>query len=171
MCEEYLKGERKIYPPEIQQVAAHAMLLKAKGAEPEKKLAVREDWTPTEYDADDVYLRAIIDITYKDGDTVHIQDWKTGRVYDYHKDQLSTYVAVASAHHPEAKEFVVRAIYIDQGVVSTPTRTSADRVKPIRLMLDGRIKNAEADQIWPTRAGPACKYCDYSKKFGGPCDF
>jgi hypothetical protein len=172
MCEEYLNDVRKIYPPELQRVAAHAMMLKAKGAKAELKLAVDEAWKPIAYDAENVYLRAIIDVVMLEGDHLHIQDWKTGRIYDSHKDQLSTYVAVAAANYPDAKDITVRAIYIDQGMVSTPTSTHAERgLKPIRLMLDGRIKNAESDEIYPTRAGKHCSYCDYSKRWEGPCQF
>jgi CRISPR/Cas system-associated exonuclease Cas4 (RecB family) len=168
-AEEYLLDVHKVYPPELQKVAGHAMLLKSKGAKPEVKLAVKEDWTPTDYDSSDAYFRAIIDIHYVEGNVGHIQDWKTGKVYDSHKVQLETYVAIAAAHYPEATEFRSRCVYIDQGVVSTPTVTPADRIKPIRLLLDGRIKNAESDTVYPTRANPNCKWCGYSKRHGGPC--
>lgn len=170
-AEAYLKDELKIYPPEFQGVAGHTMLLKSKKAIPEQKLAVAEDWSPREWTDDDVYARGIIDVIYVDDGVVHVQDWKTGQIYDTHPDQLATYVALAAAHYPDATEFRARAIYIDQGVISKPVSTRSDRVKPIRMLLDGRIKNAEADEIFPTRAGSACKWCDYSKKYGGPCAF
>jgi len=80
-------------------------------------------------------------------------------------------VAVAAAHHPEATEYRTRLIYIDQGVVTPVKVTLPARLKPIRMMIDGEIKNAESDEIYPTRSGPHCKWCDYSKKYGGPCSF
>jgi len=171
LCEAYLKDELKMYPPEIQKVSSHAMMLKTKKAIPEQRLAVNDKWEPAEWDDKDVYMRGIIDVIYTEDGVVHVQDWKTGQIYDSHKDQLSSYVAIAAAHHPEAKEYRVRAIYIDQGVVSVPVTTTSDRVKPIRLLLDGRIQAAEADTIFPTRSGSACKWCDYSRKFNGPCSF
>ena len=169
LAEQYLLGTISMYPPELQKVAAHAMLLKAKKATPEQKLAVREDWTPCDYDDSDTYLRAIIDILYVDADVLHIQDWKTGQIYDKHTGQLETYVAIAAAHHPEATEYRARAVYIDQGVVSTPKVTKPEKLKPIRLMIDGRIKNAEADTTFLVKPGQACRWCNYSKKWGGPC--
>lgn len=168
-AEMYLRGEIPMYPPELQKVAAHAMMLKAKQATAEQKLAVTIEWKPTEWDAPDAYLRAILDINYKDVDTVHVQDWKTGKVYDSHKDQLNLYIAVIAAH-VEGKEYIGRCVYIDEGNVSPPKVVAADRVKPIRLMIDGRIKNAEADTIFPTRSGMHCKWCDYSGiHYNGPC--
>jgi hypothetical protein len=145
------------------------MSLKAKKAQPEVKLAVREDWSPCEYDHPEAYLRAIIDIHYLEDTVLHIQDWKTGQVYDSHAVQLETYVAVAAAHYPEATEYRSRCVYIDQGVISAPKVTTANRLKPIRMLIDGRIKNAESDEIYPIRAGQHCKWCNYSRKYGGPC--
>jgi len=170
-AEAYLKDELKIYPPEFQRISGHCMLLKSKGAQSEAKLAVKEDWTPTEYDSADVYFRAIIDVIYVDENVLHIQDWKTGQVYPSHAVQLEKYVAVAAAHYPEATEYRTRLLYIDQGVVTPAKVTLPVRLKPIRMMIDGEIKNAESDEIYPTRSGQHCRWCDYSKKFGGPCKF
>jgi hypothetical protein len=146
------------------------MGLKARKAESERKLAVKEDWTPCDYKSEDAYFRAIIDVVYMDDKVCYIEDHKSGQMYDSHAIQLSDYVAVVSANYP-ADEYRTRLIYIDQGVVTKPKVTVADRVKPIRLMLDGRIKNAETDTIFPTKAGQQCKWCDYSARYGGPCSF
>jgi CRISPR/Cas system-associated exonuclease Cas4 (RecB family) len=176
MAEQYLKDERKMYPPDLQPVAAHAMSLKAKGAIAEQKLAVTEDWKACEYDSPDAYFRAIIDVTVLTAsaedqpyELVSVQDWKTGQVYPEHAAQLDRYLAVAAAHY-ESKEYESRLIYIDQGKVTPPKRISAQRVMPIRLMLDGAIKNAESDTIFPKTPGKGCKWCGYSRKYGGPCE-
>jgi RecB family exonuclease len=171
MAEEYLQDIRKIYPPELQKVAGHAMMLKTKKAKPEAKVAVKEDWAPCDFDDSAAYFRGIIDVIYQEEDTLHIQDWKTGQVYDSHKSQLETYVALAAPHYPEVSRFAVRAIYIDQGMVSTPRTLEKEKLKPIRLMIDGRIKNAETDEVFPTKPGSSCRWCDFSKKNNGPCEY
>lgn len=170
-AELYLNGDILIYPPEFQGVSAHCMGLKAKKAIPEQKLAVNENWEPVDYDSKDVYLRAIIDVIWKEGTIVGVEDWKSGRQYPEHPDQIATYVAIAAAHHPDATEYRGRLIYIDQGIVTPPKITAADRIKPIRMLMDGRIKNAEADAEWPTRSGSHCRWCDYSKANDGPCRY
>ena len=170
-ADKYLKGELKLYPHEFQKVSAHLMDLKAKGVESEKKLAVKEDWSPCDYSDKETYFRAIIDVVYQEGKICNIEDHKTGQIYDSHAVQLSDYVAVVAAHYPEAEEYRTRLIYVDQGMVTKPKVTTADRVHPIRLMLHGRIDNAENDTIFPTRAGSQCKWCDYSSRYGGPCAF
>lgn len=171
-ADQYLKGVIKMYPPEFQRVATHLMSIKARGAKSEEKLAVKEDWSPCDYKDPDTYFRAIIDVLYTDEveKVCNVEDHKTGQVYDSHAVQLSDYVAVVSAHYPDY-EYRTRLIYIDQGIVTKPKITPSARVKPIRLMLDGRIKNAEEDTIFPTRAGSHCKWCDYSSRYGGPCAF
>jgi len=171
MGEQYLRGELKIYPPEFQKVAGHLMMLKAKDAIPELKMAVNEKWEAVDWAAPEVYFRGIIDVQYEqeDGAVVHIEDFKTGKVYDSHPKQMETYVAIVASHYPQAKTFLTRLIYIDQGVITPPKATNVERLRPIRMMLDGAIKNAEEDTIFPTRPGSSCKWCDYSQRYGGPC--
>jgi CRISPR/Cas system-associated exonuclease Cas4 (RecB family) len=168
----YLEGKLMMYPHEFQRVSAHLMTLKAKKAMAEKKLAVRVDWSPCEYDDSETYFRAIIDVIYVDepSKVCGVEDHKTGQIYDYHEGQLSNYVAVAAAHFPDY-EYHSRLIYVDQGIVTKPKITPANRVKPIRIMMDGRIKLAEEDTIFPTKPGSHCKWCDYSQRYGGPCRF
>lgn len=170
-CEKYLLGELKMYPPSVQKVSAHLMILKAKKAQPELKLAVDDKWEPCDYKDPNAYLRGVIDVLYLEGENLHIEDFKTGQVYASHPTQMENYVAIASAHYPQASVFVTRLIYIDQGIVTPPKRTEAHRLKPIRILMDGRIKNAEDDVIFPVQPGAGCKWCDYSKKFGGPCAY
>jgi len=168
-AEEYLLGKIQLYPHELQKVAAHAMGLKARHAKPEQRLAVKEDWSPTDYYDKDAYFRAIVDILYPEDRTIHVQDWKTGQIYDSHPVQLEQYVAVVAAHYPDAERYTTRLVYIDQGLVSKPRTIESGMIKGIRIMLDGRIKNAEADTIYPVRSGSHCKWCDYSSRHGGPC--
>lgn len=169
--EDYLAGTLKVYPPEYQKVAMHMMNLKSVNALPEVKVAVNDKWEIVDYKDPDAYLRGQIDVHYEspDKETVYVEDFKTGQVYASHPDQMKTYVALAASMFPTAKYFVTRLVYIDQGMVTTPINTPVERVRPIKLMLDGRIKNAEEDTIFSVKPGSACKWCDYSKKYGGPC--
>jgi len=171
LAERYLIGELKIYPPEFQRISAHMMALKSKKARPEQKLAVTAAWEPCEYDAPEAYMRGIIDVIYEEDNAVHIQDWKSGQVYPEHSIQMEDYVAIASAHYPTATSYITRLLYIDQGLVTKPKITAPERLKPIRMLIDGQINNAESDTIFPVRPGGHCKWCDYAKKYGGPCQF
>jgi hypothetical protein len=170
--EKYLIGDLKIYPQEFQKVSGHLMGLKVKQAKPETEMAVDFAWNPVEYSDPKAYFRGIIDVHYEvdEGETVHIEDFKTGQVYDSHPKQMEMYVPLVAAQYPNAKKFVTRLIYIDSGVVTPSKVTPRDRVKPIRLLLDGRIKNAEEDTIFSVRpSANVCKWCDYSQRYGGPC--
>jgi hypothetical protein len=168
-AEQYLLGKISMYPPELQKVSSHAMSLKRFKAQPEVHLGVTEKWEPCDYRDPKAYLRGIIDILFEDTDGVHVEDWKTGQVYNSHAGQMETYTAIVAAHYPTAPSYITRLVYIDQGLVTAPKRIEQDRVKPIRLLLDGRIGNAEEDTIFPVKPGAICKWCDYSKRYGGPC--
>jgi hypothetical protein len=171
-AEKYLKGELAIYPPELQKVAQHAMTLRAKKASSEQKLAVNANWEPCDYESPDVLMRAIIDVLYSDDKVVHIQDWKTGQAYPAHAVQMENYVAVAAAHHPDAERFHTCLIYIDQGIVTPARVVHRERVIPIRQLIDARIKNAEEDKEYPARPSvDSCRWCDFSRRHGGPCAY
>lgn len=172
--EHYLLGKLHIYPPEFQKVSTHLMGLKSKKALPEMKMAVNDKWEAVDYRAPDAYFRGVIDVHYEtdEGKTVCIEDFKTGQIYDSHPKQMETYVAIAAAQYPEAERFITRLVYVDQGMVTPPKVTEAVRLKPIRMMMDGRIENAEADTIFPVKPSTnSCRWCNYSKKYGGPCQF
>jgi CRISPR/Cas system-associated exonuclease Cas4 (RecB family) len=170
-AEKYLTGELKLYPPEIQKVSGHAMMLKSKKAKAEQLFAVNDKWLPCGFDADDAYFRSIIDVLYVDKMTVHIQDWKTGQPYDYHVPQLEQYTAIVAAHFPAATRFESRLIYTDQGIVTKPKVTEVGRIKGIRIMLDAQIQNVETATEFPTKPGMQCRWCEYSTKYGGPCEY
>src|SRR6478752_7852566 len=87
-ADKYLKGGLTMYPFEFQKVSAHLIALKEKQASSEMKLAVKEDWTPCDYKAEDAYFRAIIDVLYTEDDICHIEDHKTGQVYPSHAVQM-----------------------------------------------------------------------------------
>jgi hypothetical protein len=46
---------------------------------PEMKLAINDEWEPTTFFADDVFYRAIIDVTILNGHTAKVRDLKTGK--------------------------------------------------------------------------------------------
>jgi hypothetical protein len=85
---------------------------------------------------------------------------------------MEFYTALAASHYPTAASYITTLVYIDQGLVTKPKITAPERVRPIRLLLDGRIRNAETDTIFPVNpAESKCKWCDYSKRYGGPCRY
>jgi hypothetical protein len=169
--EAYLLGKVPIYPVAYQKVATHIMGLKSKNAMPEMKMAVDDKWTAVDYKAPEAYFRGIIDVHYEtdEGKTVCIEDFKTGQVYDHHTKQMDDYIPLVAAQYPDAERFITRLIYVDQGIVTPPKTVESARLKPIRLLLDGRIENAEADTIFPVKPGRPCKWCGYSQRYGGPC--
>ncbi len=170
-AEDYLLGKVSIYPAELQKVASHAMKLKSLHAIPEKKYALLEDLTPTEFDDPKAFVRGILDVTYtsNEGKRVHIQDWKTGQVYADHPKQLETYVALVAPFFPDAEEFETRLIYIDQGTIPEPRIVSKARASGMQIMLKERILTVEKETIFPVKPGQHCRFCNYSKRFGGPC--
>jgi hypothetical protein len=168
--ENYLLNKTFICPPSYQKVSGHLMGLKARKAIPEMKMAVNEKWEPVDYKASDAYFRGIVDVHYIHEETLHVEDFKTGQIYSSHPAQMEVYTALAVAEYPEVKYITTRLVYVDQGIVTPPKTVEVSRVKPIRMLMDGRIKIAEEETIFPaTPSADACRFCGYKAKDGGPC--
>lgn len=170
-AEQYLAGKINRYPASLQKVAGHAMLLKRLEAKPEQEFCIKEDWTPSTqgWNGKDVYIRAKMDVVYVKDGVLHVEDWKTGQIYDSHKKQLEMYAPIAQVFYPDVTEVRVRPIYIDQGQVPKQVVIPVERLKGSRMLIDAKIQQAEKDENFLIRPGQHCRFCDYSRRFGGPC--
>lgn len=167
-AEDFLTGAASTFDRELSQQSTLLHALKARGAIPEKRIGVADDWSDVGYDSPTVMLRGSQDVYIIENKEVTVYDWKTGKVYDSHKDQMDFYAVLASCIAPEAERIITKLVYVDLGI-TTPKEYPADHIPPLKVLLKTRIQNAEADTILPVRPGPHCTWCDYSKRKGGPC--
>jgi hypothetical protein len=112
--------------------------------------------------------RGVIDSAYINGDEVHVQEWKTGRIYDEHEQQRRLYLLAACVQWPAARLYEIQTYYFDQGVKKRMSLLKSD-MPPLRKNFTHRVTVMEKDDIMAPRPGMHCRWCPYSKTKGGPC--
>jgi RecB family exonuclease len=166
LCETVLK-EPVETPQELSAIAPVLERLKANNAQSEKMWKLDAGWQVA---IDQVWVKAIVDVHFVKDDALHIYDFKSGKSYPSHKQQLELYALIGLALHPEYERAECGAIYIDSGKIGhklTITRQEADAARP--AWTERALKMFGDDELKAT-PGSACYWCAYKSKVGGPCN-
>lgn len=169
-CEDYLKGTIGVIPWELTKVARALDQLKGFGAKSEETWLVNSLWEPVE-DPDQAWVKSIIDVHYLESSTVlQIIDFKSGREYPEHRDQLELYGIKGLKMFPKAKRAEYKALYLDTGHTSNEGAIIRDML-PHKIDKWARraIKIWEDKEFKATPSKKACGWCDYNAKRGGLC--
>ncbi len=144
--------------------------LRTLGAKPEFAFALRRDWTVTNWDADDVWILGKADVWVPGQPLAHVQDWKTGKVYDSHEKQGEFYAMSLFSYVPEAREVKATFIYTDLKK-SREWTYHRDMLDSLRSRWTARIERMERDTACAPTPSYTCRRCPFSKFKGGPCIF
>lgn len=137
-------------------------LLEIPGARfPEQKLALREDYTPCDFDAPDYWVRGIVDFLVVDGDTAWIVDYKTGSAKYPDLKQLRLMSLMVYAHYPEVQKihsgllFVAHNLFIDE----SNTREQMNYLWAYFTPHLHRLKAAYDTDVWTPNPTGLCGWC------------
>ena len=174
MAEEFVTGAITSVPREIQKIGPMLLSMMGMGAKAEEVWALNKNWTPVldpVNDSDQIWVKAIIDVHYVDGDVLHVKDYKSGQMYDSHREQLELYGLIGLRMYPTAKRVEMAAIYMDTGHEGMQGSLIRPMIEPIRDLWEVAAQAMMADEVYEERPGAACKWCPYAKSKGGPCRF
>jgi len=147
--------------------------LRAIGAKAEYKFAVTRSWEPTTWDDENAWIIGVADIWIPNGEgqlLAHVQDWKTGKIYDSHGKQGEFYATSLFSYVPEAREVKATFIYTDLRQERNTTY-HRDQLDGLRARWTARIERMERDSQCVPTPGYGCRFCPFSKSKGGPCVF
>ena len=170
LAEDYVKGEASMpVPYPLKKIAITIFQLRERGAKAEETWLLDRDWQPTE-DPDVARIKAIVDVHWIDNDVLRIHDYKSGREYPKHADQLEFYGAVGLRRFPDARRAVSSAVYIDAG--NEGNRSTLDREMLPRVIRRWQtdMDRLDGDGRFLPTAGGHCKWCSYRSDKGGPCN-
>jgi len=182
ICEDILRGDTsaRVYDPtpgkptKLPTWAVELDTLKAEDALPEEPISLRQDWTPTEWFANDAWLRGKVDAIAGN----RIIDFKTGRAYPDHVYQADIYATMAfcvGAGNPLAPSAIqVEFWYFDVAADEPEAKKSwtfyrDDNAQRIKAW-EHKVTPMLNDTIFPTKPGRHCAWCGFAKSKGGPCD-
>jgi len=169
--EQYFAREVETLPPELLKYGQRFMGMRSQYEPiPELKFCVNKDWGVVDWDAEDGYLRGVIDLIFLQNDKhIEVYEWKSGREWPDHVEQRNLYGFIALLLYPEHETCRVNNFYFDlnKEVDSLYTRSALLMYKDV---WEQRLASLEAGPYIPS-PGFYCTWCPYSKDAGGPCEF
>ena len=169
MAEDFVTGEIDFVPNEIKKIGPSLLLYKGLGASAEAVWLLDKDWKPTDVEAGNTWIKAIIDLHYVLNGVLYAKDYKSGQMYDEHRDQLELYGIMGLQLYPEVKRVETSAVYMDTGHEGV----EGSIIRPmLPKMIDkwhGQAETMFADNDYDPKPGNACRWCPYAKAKGGPC--
>lgn len=140
----------------------------AAGGLPEVKLAVDEEWQPTDFSSG--WLRAVLDALIIQENSAILYDWKTGKEYDDHYDQKQLYALCVFSHYPEVQEVRSVHVYVDHGK-NTERTYHRSNVPAMQSQWNERARKLLTAESFYPNPNYGCRWCSYSRSKGGPCKF
>jgi hypothetical protein len=139
---------------------------------PEHRWGLTWDFTPCDYDDDNVMLRGFMDLKFVPEDEhTQVYEYKTGKIYPEHTHQQWMYGVVALQEHP-LKSVEVTVIYLDQKK-NKKIYYPQGMMGNYRVGLMEEIQEVEDKPYEEFIPNPqfTCRWCQFSKDNGGPCRF
>lgn len=165
--EKYFLGEAKRLDKEVH--AQNGLYVsQIKGVhDPEWKWGLTKKLEPTDFDAQDAYVRGVIDLRTAGEASLHLHEWKTGKMYEEHADQGHLYGMVGLLDSPvETVKVTVR--YLDFGT-GTDFVYPQSELKMMQARWKDRFKKMDRDKTFAPNPSYLCRWCPYNRDRGGPC--
>jgi hypothetical protein len=128
----------------------------------ELKLAFDRNWKPTEYFGDDAFFRMVVDLTYRQGGLVVVQDWKSNRAIPEALEknlQLRIYGwGIRQDRYPDAQEILLRLHFLRYGA-EREVLLLPDDLATVPDDLEERIGKIESRKNFEPTPGSFCGWC------------
>jgi hypothetical protein len=186
-AEDYIAGRlpaKEPIHPGLKQVQDRVTTYRKVKAMVEQDWAFTKEWVPTKWnDWTHCWLRIKVDVcavteaTKKAPPLVHITDWKSGKVYEEHKQQRSLYalgglqlveLGLLAGGNKDTK-VVAEHLYTDTTQSATEEYSLKD-LKPLKSEWLTRTKQMMADTKYEPKPGYHCRWCRFRASNGGPCE-
>lgn len=157
-------------PPNLSFYQDYIGRLRSLGAKAEFKFGVDKQWNSVGWDSPDAWIIGVADVWLPSIPTAHVQDWKTGKIYDDHHLQGEFYAT--ALFQVESGIVEVKATFVYTDLKKEQSRTyHRDNIASLRNRWTARIERMERDTECVPTPSFKCGWCPYSKAKGGPCRF
>lgn len=127
----------------------------------EQQLAIRADFTATEWFGKDAWYRGIADVIKIVGPVAVVLDWKTGKILD-DGVQLALMAQCVFAHHPEIQKIRTEFVWLKEDATTRADFAREDMVKVWAGLLPRvqTLEQAHKAAEFPPKPGFLCrKWC------------
>lgn len=138
----------------------------------EVKLGITRDWEPCEFDAKDYWWHGALDaVAMTNKTSAWVVDWKSGRIYPQHKQQLEVYALVTFLHDEWIERVTCEDLYVDQKKKATEVYERSQVPRLITLW-ERRTLAMFNDTTFAPCPSNLCGWCPYRKELGtGLCEY
>jgi CRISPR/Cas system-associated exonuclease Cas4 (RecB family) len=172
LAEDFVAGRIKKLPVELIDFEKKLKQLKKRGAVPEQQWAFTKDWAATSWFGLDAYCRMICDVIMVESNgVVTVIDYKTGKVRDEHREQLSLYALGAFIMNPIYDRVQVSLYYVDQKTMTKPVEFTRDQFEALKKEWTDRAAPMLIDKQFVARPGHYCRWCYFNNSNTGHCEF
>jgi hypothetical protein len=155
------------------------------GVKIKHSISLGPDWKPLPKFTKGPWFWGELDVLRIKGKLATVIDWKSGgidkktqkiRPNEHYEDQLEIYQLAVLCALPDVERVDASLVFLDAPVACKPEIANPTVVRKMVAALkkkwEGRIKALFADDTFAPRPSDfACRFCDYSKEKGGPCEF
>lgn len=164
---ERLDGKLEFYHGFLSQLRSHPIPII-----PELRVAIRSGWVPESDETAEPWLVGYLDLFRTVEVSAHFWDWKTGKQYPSHDEDMELYALMVLAAYPHVEVVTATYTYVDLG-------KNRERIFSREFDWDKRLKwqakIERMDKLQPFDLIPKpqflCRYCGFSQTRGGPCLF
>lgn len=140
--------------------------------QPEAKWAFNWQWEPCDYDDPNCMVRGFMDLKFvPEEENIQVYEYKTGKQYvDEHRHQMLLYGVAALLQHPQKEGVDVTAVYLD-------LKKNDKIYYPASMMFEYKpafkreFREIEDCEEFIPKPQFSCRWCQFSKNNGGPCQF
>jgi hypothetical protein len=160
--EDYLNGEADI-PAKYEgyRVMADKVIAASGDLLVEYQFALTDSFKPTEFDADDAWVRGVIDAGKVNGKTATSLDWKTGKPKE-DGDQMRLFAAATFALYPKLDTVKTGYVWLAHNKITQETYHREDVAgiwQGFLPRVTRLVKAAERDNFVPKPSGLCRKHC------------
>lgn len=147
----------------------------------EKKLAFDSEWYVCGPTSEHAAFIAVLDAARVGGNRidkndcdngkVFVGEWKSGKPKDTHADQRKIYAMFAWKLWMNPHVEVTTYYLEDTAPPQRLTLKSESGFETLKAMWQGRVDEMATNSICAPRPGFHCRWCDFAKNKGGPCQF
>lgn len=165
--ENFLKGRQPLPDWVHAKVVDFCVKLAAEKPAAELEVAFNREWKPVDWFSKDAWARIKIDALSKQGDTVRIIDWKTGKVRDGEYDeQLELYALTALLMFPTVNLVSSALVFVDHGVVIQGEQFTREDLSTLLKRWEDRVTPMLEGTEFPYTPNSYCKWCHFRRSNG-----
>ena len=131
---------------------------------PELKMALTVEKEPCDFDAENRWVRGIVDLLIVDGETAYIIDYKTGSNRYPDPKQLKLMALMTYAHFPEVKRIKAGLLFVLKNtfVPEEYQRDESENLWKGFITDTNRLELAYENSMWPPQPTGLCGWCPVS---------